>query len=88
MRAVEEGIPLVRAANTGISGVIDAYGVVRASLPLGTKGFLDTGLPRRTPNPTLYARFGNAIPLGLFAVVLLLAFFFPASSKKVSGENV
>ncbi len=88
MRAVEEGIPLVRAANTGISGVIDAYGVVRASLPLGTKGYLDTGLPRRTPNPTLYARFGNAIPLGLFAVVLLLAFFFPASSKKVSGENV
>lgn len=86
MRAVEEGLPLVRAANTGISGVIDAYGRVTASLPLGQKGVLDAGLPRRTPEPTLYARFGNAVPLGIFAFILLLA-FCPLHRKNVKGET-
>ena len=46
MRAVEQGIPLVRAANTGISGVIDGYGRVEALLPLRTQGVLDAPLPR------------------------------------------
>lgn len=85
MRAVEEGIPLVRAANTGISGVIDAYGRTVAFLPLGEEGFLDAGLPRRTPAPTLYARFGNAVPLGL-AVLLLLTSFCPPFRKQRKGE--
>ncbi len=67
-RAVEEGMPLVRVANTGISGVVDAYGRVTAQLPLGAKGFIDADLPAALPDPTLYARFGDAI----LALLLLL----------------
>ena len=73
MRAVEEGLPLVRAANTGISGVTDAYGRVTGSLPLGTQGVLDAGLPRRTDKPTFYSLYGNRIPLALCVVFLILA---------------
>ena len=58
MRAIEEGLPLVRAANTGISAVIDPLGRIIKSLPLGTEGVLDAPLPRRIDAP-LYARTGD-----------------------------
>lgn len=83
MRAVEEGLPLARAANTGISGMIDAYGRVTAFLGLGKKGFIDTGLPRRTDQPTLYATYGNKIPL-IFCLVLLVAAAVPYPKTGVS----
>jgi apolipoprotein N-acyltransferase len=72
VRAIEEGLPLVRAANTGISAVSDPVGRIVNSLPLGTEGVLDSPLPRALP-PTLYSRMGDApIPL-ILAVVLLAA---------------
>lgn len=45
LRAVEQGIPVIRAANTGISGIIDAYGRVISSLSLGEQGIIDGWLP-------------------------------------------
>ena len=74
VRAVEEGLPLVRAANTGISGVIDAYGRIRARLGLGETGVLDAPLPAALARPTWYARGGNVIPVTFLIVgVLVLA---------------
>jgi apolipoprotein N-acyltransferase len=60
VRAIEEGLPLVRAANTGISAVIDPLGRNIKSLPLGAEGIFDSSLPRQIA-PPLYARTGNAL---------------------------
>jgi apolipoprotein N-acyltransferase len=72
VRSVEEGLPLVRAANSGISAIVDAYGRVRASLALGQTGILDGELPVGL-GPTLYASYGDRIPAGLLVLALLLA---------------
>ncbi len=67
LRAVEQGLPIARAANTGISAVIDSYGRVLAQRPLNTEGVIDMALPRAL-SPTLYAQFGD----WTFAVLLLV----------------
>ncbi len=72
LRAVEEGLPVVRVANTGISGIIDAYGRVRAQTTLGEPGVLDGELPKPLPALTPYARWGDAVA-GLSLVILSLA---------------
>jgi apolipoprotein N-acyltransferase len=77
VRAIEEGLPLVRAANTGISAVVDPLGRVIKSLPLGTEGVLDSALPQAIA-PTPYARAGDA-PAGL---VVGLAFLWLLRSRR------
>lgn len=72
-RAVEEGLPLVRSANTGISAVVDGYGRIWDKLDLGTEGVLDANLPKALP-PTLFSRYGNKIPLFLAGILILLSF--------------
>ena len=69
MRAVEEGLPLVRAAGTGISAIVDPYGRVLASLALGRRGIVEGELPVALP-PTPFGRFGNGIALILAAVAI------------------
>lgn len=71
MRAVEEGLPLVRSANTGISAVLDPLGRQLARLDLGKRGIMDTGLPKPVM-PTPYSRWGNAVPLLAACALLLL----------------
>ncbi len=69
-RAVEEGLPLARAANTGISGMVDSFGRVTAALPLGTEGAVDVLLPAPLA-PTLLARTGLLVPSALVLVALV-----------------
>ena len=68
--AIAEGLPLVRAANTGISGVIDPVGRVVNSLPLGIEGILDSNLPKAIA-PTLFVAFGNYLLILLLGVSLV-----------------
>ena len=63
LRAIEQGLPMVRVANTGITALIDARGRVVESLPLGEAGYLDVALPGALP-PTPYQRWGE-VPVGL-----------------------
>ncbi len=58
LRAIEQGLPMVRAANTGISAMIDAKGRITASLPLGVDGAIDAALPPALPS-TIYSRAGD-----------------------------
>ncbi|MHB2206874.1 apolipoprotein N-acyltransferase [Methylobacterium sp. CM6257] len=60
LRAVEDGLPLVRDANTGISAVIDPHGRIVARTPLDQETWLDADLPERIVGGTLYGRFGDA----------------------------
>jgi apolipoprotein N-acyltransferase len=71
VRAIEQGLPLVRAANTGISAVIDPVGRIVARLGLGIEGVLDSGLPS-VIRPTVYARVGDIPAAVIIAVALLL----------------
>ena len=72
MRAIEQGLPMVRAANTGVSAVIDAKGNLLQHLPLGQAGYLDSVLPAPVA-PTVYSRFGDGL------VFLLLSLFAAGS---------
>lgn len=71
-RAIEQGLPLARSANTGISAMIDPWGRVLQSLPLGVSGYLDAALPKPRP-ATAYAQFGDWIALILGAIMTILA---------------
>ena len=70
LRAIEEGLPLVRAANTGISAIVDPYGRVTGALPLGVEGVLDGALPEAIA-ATPFARRPFAGPLALMLLAVL-----------------
>ena len=77
VRAIEEGLPIVRAANSGISAIIDSYGRVRASLDLGQRGVLDGELPVALA-ATPYSLYGEAISI-MLVLMCLSAAFLPRS---------
>lgn len=74
VRGVEEGLPVVRVANSGISSVTDSHGRIVARIDLGKRGIADTALPV-AGMPTVYSRYRN-LPflaiLALFGVILIL----------------
>jgi apolipoprotein N-acyltransferase len=69
--AIEQGLPLARAANTGISTVVDPVGRIVGSLPLASEGVLDAPLPRSIGAP-IYVRFGDAPAAALILIALVL----------------
>ena len=74
MRAIEQGLPLVRSANTGISAMVDAKGRVLASLALNERGVLDTQLPEGL-SPTVYGTYGDTTFVILVVFGLICAAF-------------
>jgi apolipoprotein N-acyltransferase len=82
LRAIEEGLPVVRAANTGISAVVDPVGRIVARLGLGIEGVLDSSLPAAIP-PTFYARTGD-IPA---ALIISVSFIFVIRRRVARGTG-
>lgn len=80
LRAVEEGISIVRSANTGISALINPLGEVLGQIPLNRKGILDVKLPHELNFSTAYSKYGNILPLILVFVNIVLAFYLSSRS--------
>ena len=81
LRAIEQGLPVVRAANTGISAVIDPLGRIVTQLGLGLEGVLDAALPSAIP-PTIYTRVGD-IP----AAIIVAAAFIVVIRRRVAKRT-
>ena len=76
MRAIEEGLPVLRSTTTGISAVIDANGIARQTIATGEAGALEGRIPAAKA-PTLFAQLGNALPLIWAALLAVLALGLP-----------
>jgi apolipoprotein N-acyltransferase len=86
-RAIEEGVPIIRATPTGVSAVIDAEGRSLETIGLGKMGVIDAALPGARPHPTVFSRYGESafwIMIGLSAIALVPAVrgFKPRSSRR------
>jgi apolipoprotein N-acyltransferase len=86
LRAVEEGLPLARAANTGISALFDAYGREQGRMGMRETGLVVATLPGALP-PTLFARFGLAIP-GLLAISCLFLGWRGRRTRSMIADTV
>lgn len=74
LRAIEEGLPVIRSTSTGISAIIRPDGSVASSIPLDTAGFIDAGLPPPDP-PTLFSHWGHWPTLTMAGLAILGAAF-------------
>ncbi len=83
LRAIEQGLPMVRVANTGISAMIDPRGHLSGTIPLGEAGWQDAALPPALP-PTLYAGWGDWPMIGLLAALLAGFATYPRSRTRGS----
>jgi apolipoprotein N-acyltransferase len=84
IRAIERGLPVVRAANTGISAVIDPFGRILASIPLDTQGHVDARLPAPLA-PTVYVRHGDLPAMMLVLIAFFLSSRHAAIRRRQSG---
>ncbi len=74
VRAVEQGLPLIRAANTGISAIVDPWGRILSEMPVGDEGVIDALLPSATA-PTIYHRFGISLLFLLYLATIVGALY-------------
>jgi apolipoprotein N-acyltransferase len=72
-------LPLIRAANNGISAMIDPFGRITASLDMNARGVIDPPLPLATAQPP-YARWGDALFVLNALLFLMAAYFWPKRS--------
>lgn len=86
VRAVEEGIPVFRAAYTGISGAFDPHGRVLGTIPLNERGVLDLKLPMPLTDLTFYARWGDRTFFALLVLFSVLSAILTRRSRG-SAEN-
>ncbi|OWY04860.1 apolipoprotein N-acyltransferase [Thioclava sp. F1Mire-8] len=86
LRAIEQGLPLARDANTGVTAMIDAKGRITASLGLDRMGKLDVALPPSLP-PTLYSKLGDAPFIALIVAALALLSLFTRISIDPTGRR-
>ncbi|MBT8416965.1 MAG: apolipoprotein N-acyltransferase, partial [Silicimonas sp.] len=85
-RAVEQGVPLIRAANTGVSAVIDRQGRIVDALPLGEAGYLDIPVPAPSAAPTVYARVGDG-PVAILLIVLLAGLWWLGRRNTIANRR-
>ncbi len=87
VRAIEEGLPLVRTANNGISAVVDAYGKILYRLNLDAIGFIDFALPKNLPCNTIFS-YLREIPFSFMIIVaLLLSYLIRARENHVRDQE-
>ncbi|MDG2000592.1 MAG: apolipoprotein N-acyltransferase, partial [Alphaproteobacteria bacterium] len=87
VRAIEEGLPVIRAANTGISVVIDQYGQYIERLELGKEGVIDTNIPLSNLK-TIFSKYGNYIYLiSLIFMLMLVKFPFIKNNSNIGVSN-
>lgn len=79
LRTIEQGLPVIRAANTGISAVIDAHGRILSTLPLLEQGVIDSPLPVAI-SETVYAGWGDLMLVLLASAALVGAFLAPKAT--------
>lgn len=87
MRAAEEGISIVRSANSGISAVINPYGEIVAQIPLGVKAATDALVKPDEAYQTFFGRYGNKIPLTMSGVLILLALLYDLGIKLLNRQG-
>ena len=83
MRAIEEGLPVIRSTPTGISAIIDADGRIVESITQHRAGRIDGFVPA-AHHPTPFAHWGNALPLA-FAALLLAIGLMPLARRRAKG---
>lgn len=83
MRAVEEGISIVRSANSGISAVINPYGIITSQIGLSERGYIDDTVKISMSHQTLFGEYGNKIPLivAMLLVIISAGFNFLQKAK-------
>ena len=85
LRSIEEGLPLLRVANTGISAIVNSLGEVEKSLELGREGIIDSAIPPPLENPTPYSILRDWVLLIFVFMAMLISLISVRMSSKLKG---